>query len=127
MCKVTSIIGFLVRVGTYLDMLLVVPEASPPAEGIAGLAEVGEDSLYGSFSPHACPSPLPHPRVSVACEGEDTVEVKARVMLMMPELQEFCRKSTPPLSVVHLSLAASTMASTTPLVPVRVRMGSDPR
>jgi hypothetical protein len=101
-------------------MLPVVPEASPPAEGIAGLAEVGEDSLYGSFSPHACPSPLPHPRVSVACEGEDTVEVKARVMLMMPELQEFelqefSRKSTP-LSVVHLSLAASTMASTTPSV-----------
>jgi hypothetical protein len=43
--------SFLVRAGTSLDMLPIVPEASPPAEVIAGSAEVGEENLYGSFSP----------------------------------------------------------------------------
>jgi hypothetical protein len=100
-------------------MLPIVNEASPPAEVIAGSAEVGEDNLYGSFSPRASPSPLPQPHVSFACEGEDTIGVKAPVMLLMPELQELCGKLTPPLSVMHLevdSLAASTMASTKPSV-----------
>jgi hypothetical protein len=52
-----------------------------------------------------------------SCEGEDTIGVKAPMMLIMPELQELCGKLTPPPSVMHLevdSLVASTKPSVEP-------------
>jgi hypothetical protein len=56
----TRVESFLVRVGPALGMSLVAHEASPSAEISVGSAEVGEEGLFGGFSPRAMPTAQPH-------------------------------------------------------------------
>jgi hypothetical protein len=88
----------------------VAPKASFPAELMVGSADVGEEGLYGGFSPRVMPCELPQPHVADSSKSE----IVAPVMLVMPELQELHGESAPPLSMVHLevdSLGPSNVAS----------------
>jgi hypothetical protein len=64
---------------------------------------------------------LLQPEVTAAFESEDIVGIMTPVMVIMPELQELCGESAPPLSMEHVdvkSLGSETMAPTPPpLVP----------
>jgi hypothetical protein len=61
--------------------------------------------------------PYLQPHASTAFESEDIVGVMALVMMIMPELQELCGESAPPLSMVHQevdSLGSLVVASMPP-------------
>ena len=58
--------------------------------------------------------PCPQLDASVASESEEIIAGMAPVMTVMPELQELCQESSPPLSMMHLevdSLGSSAMTS----------------
>jgi hypothetical protein len=93
--------SFLVRVGAALGTSLEAPEASPPHGINVSPTDVGEEGLYGGFSPRARPSPMPRPNVSDANESEVANGLMALMMLIMPELQELCGESVPPPSMLH--------------------------
>ena len=105
---------FLTSAVAALRMSTVSPEASPPVELEVVSSDIGEDGLYGEFSPQAMPSVLPHPHVLAASESK----VVAPVMLVMPELEGLCGESTPPLSLMHLEVADSTPPSMEPGQPL---------
>ncbi|KAM0876896.1 hypothetical protein ACQ4PT_035860 [Festuca glaucescens] len=89
---ITRIESFLVRAGAALDKSLVVPDVSSLTELNVRSTDVGEEGLYGGFSPRSRPSPQLEPHV---LESEDIATVMAPVMLIMPELQELCGESAP--------------------------------
>jgi hypothetical protein len=99
-----------------LGRSLVTPEVSPLLELNVCSADIGEEGLYGGFSPRVSASPQLHPEVPATSESEDITAVMAPVMLIMTELQEFCGKLAP-LSMVHLevdSIGSLAVASTPP-------------
>jgi hypothetical protein len=64
---------------------------------------VGEECIFGSFSPRARSCPPPHRDVPIACESEHADEIRAPVMEIMPELQELCEEPSP-MSMLHLQV-----------------------
>jgi hypothetical protein len=64
---------------------------------------VGEECIFGSFSPRARSCPSPHRDVPIACESEHADEIRAPVMEIMPELQELCEEPSP-MSMLHLQV-----------------------
>jgi hypothetical protein len=101
------------RGGAALCTSHVAHKASLSVEINVGSGEVGEEGLFGGFSPRAIHYPLPQLHVLDASESE----VIALLMLIMPELHELCGKSVPPLSIGHLevdSLGSSAVASMPP-------------
>jgi hypothetical protein len=73
----TKVESFLMRARATLGMSLVMPEASPSAEG-----------LYGDFYPSCQALPTAATHVFTAFESEDISNVRALMMLIMP-LQDF--------------------------------------
>jgi hypothetical protein len=51
---------------------------------------VGEECIFGCFSPRGRPCPSSHRDMSVACESMDVDEITAPVMEIIPELHELC-------------------------------------
>jgi hypothetical protein len=80
---------------------------------------VGEECIFGSFSPRAKPCSLPHHDGPISCESKVVDETMTPVLEIMPELQELCGEPSPSMSMLHLQedpLGTSTVASTPPPV-----------
>ena len=92
----------------------IFPDTSPPVMPDVVSADVGEEGLYGNFSPRAMTSLLPFSHVLAASESVDM----APVMLLMPKLQGLCGESTPPLSVMHLEVASPVPSVATSMPPL---------
>jgi hypothetical protein len=65
--------------------------------------------------------------VPATSESEDITAVMAPMMLIMPELHEFCGESAPPLSMVHLevdsTIGSLKVASTPPSLEPNESLG----
>lgn len=102
-----------------VEMTLKVGEEAIVGKAPEESTEVGEECIFGCFSPRARSCPSPQLDVMVASECVDISRIMAPVMQIMPELQQLCVEPSPPLSMVHLqvdSLGTSVVASA--LAPV---------